>query len=119
MESGFATWVAEQLPPAAGVLDVGTGTGRDARYFARTGRPVLALDYSSAAIERGRAAADREGWAADFRVVNLADLHQVAAVADRLDPEVTWHLYARFLVHAIDDSARANLWTLAALVARH
>ncbi|SDO33408.1 class I SAM-dependent methyltransferase [Geodermatophilus sp. DSM 45219] len=118
VESGFATWVAEQLPPAAGVLDVGTGTGRDARYFARTGRPVLALDYSSAAIERGRAAADREGWAADFRVVNLADLHQVAEVAGQMDPAVDWHLYARFLVHAIDDLARANLWTLAAAVAR-
>ncbi|MGY1663988.1 methyltransferase domain-containing protein [Geodermatophilus sp. SYSU D00705] len=117
-ESDFATWVAGQLPAGAGVLDVGTGTARDARFFARRGRPVLAVDYSAAAIERATALAQREGWDADFRVVNLADLHQVGTLVGELSPDVGWHLYARFLVHAIDDEARANLWALAGAVAR-
>ncbi|RBY77778.1 class I SAM-dependent methyltransferase [Geodermatophilus sp. TF02-6] len=117
-ESAFAGWVAERLPAGAGVLDVGTGTARDARFFARAGRPVHAVDYSAAAVERGRARARTEGWAADFDVVNLADLHQVGELVARLDPSVGWHLYARFLLHAIDDQARGNLWTLAAAVAR-
>ena len=117
-ESTFASWVAERLPETAAVLDIGTGTARDARFFASGGRRVRAVDYSAAAIERGRALAEREGWAADFEVVNLADLHQVGELAARLEPGVDWHLYARFLLHAIDDETRANLWTLAAAVAR-
>lgn len=117
-ESTFATWVAERLPDTAGVIDIGTGTARDARFFATGGRPVRAIDYSPAAVERGRALARREGWAADFEVVNLADLHQVGALAAGLEPGVDWHLYARFLLHAIDDETRANLWTLAAAVVR-
>jgi SAM-dependent methyltransferase len=117
-ESTFATWVAERLPETAGILDIGTGTARDARFFASGGRRVRAVDYSAAAIERGRALAEHEGWAADFEVVNLADLHQVGELAARLEPAVDWHLYARFLLHAIDDETRANLWTLAAAVAR-
>ncbi|SET78221.1 class I SAM-dependent methyltransferase [Geodermatophilus poikilotrophus] len=117
-ESGFASWVTQRLPETAGIVDVGTGTARDARFFARSGRRVLAVDYSSAAIDRGRDLARREGWAADFEVVNLADLHQVAELAAGLDPHVDWHLYARFLIHAIDDQARSNLWTLAGAVAR-
>ncbi|SFO94566.1 LicD family protein [Geodermatophilus dictyosporus] len=118
VESDFARWVAERLPAGAAVLDVGTGTARDARFFARSGRTVHAVDYSAAAVERGRALARQEGWAAGFEVVNLADLSQVGSLAADLDPALDWHLYARFLVHAIDDQARANLWRLAAAVAR-
>ncbi len=117
-ESDFARWVADRLPEEAAVLDVGSGTARDARFFARIGRRVTALDYSTTAIDRGRDLAQREGWAADFRVVNLGDLHQLGEVAADLDSGIGWHLYARFFVHAIDDEARANLWTLAAAVAR-
>lgn len=118
VETAFARWVSGRLPEGAGVLDVGTGTARDAGFFARAGRPVTAVDYSTAALERGRARAQSEGWTADFRVVNLGDLHQVGGLVGDLDPGVDWHLYARFLLHAIDDEARANLWTLAAAVAR-
>ncbi|MGY1700669.1 methyltransferase domain-containing protein [Geodermatophilus sp. SYSU D00766] len=117
-ESDFARWVDERLPAGAAVLDVGTGTARDARFFARSGRTVHAVDYSAAAVERGRALAAAEGWDAGFEVVNLADLHQVGGLAAGLDPSAGWHLYARFLVHAIDDEARANLWFLASAVAR-
>ncbi len=117
-ESDFARWVDRRLPAGAAVLDVGTGTARDARFFARSGRTVHAVDYSAAAVARGRALAGSEGWAAGFEVVNLADLHQVGSLAAGLDPSAGWHLYARFLVHAIDDGARANLWLLAAAVAR-
>jgi SAM-dependent methyltransferase len=117
-ESDFARWVHERLPAGAAVLDVGTGTARDARFFARSGRTVHAVDYSTAAVQRSRALAAGEGWQAGFEVVNLADLHQVGRLAGGLDPAARWHLYARFLVHAIDDQARANLWFLAAAVAR-
>nr|WP_275585577.1 methyltransferase domain-containing protein [Blastococcus saxobsidens] len=117
-ESTFAGWVAERLPEGAGVLDIGTGTARDARFFAREGRRVLGIDYSSAAIERARGLAAQEGWSADFRVVNLGDLTSVGDLVADLDGTVDWHLYARFLLHAIDDTARANLWTLAGAVAR-
>ncbi|RBY91740.1 class I SAM-dependent methyltransferase [Blastococcus sp. TBT05-19] len=117
-ESTFAGWVAERLPDGAGVLDVGTGTARDARFFARSGRRVLGLDYSSAAIERAQGLAGAEEWSADFRVLNLGDLTAIGNLVADLDWSAGWHLYARFLLHAIDDTARSNLWTLAGAVAR-
>jgi hypothetical protein len=68
-------------------------------------------------VEWARAAAEDEGWTASFHQLNLADLHAVGEFLSGLDWSAGWHLYARFLLHAIDDGARANLWSLAAVVA--
>ena len=78
---------------------------------------MAAVDYCPAALERAAEAAETEGWTASFHEVNLADLHAVGEFAADLDWSLGWHLYARFLLHAIDDQARANLWTLAGVVA--
>ncbi len=98
-ESSFARWVDDRLPVGTPVLDVGTGTARDARFFARQGRPVRGLDYSEAAVRSAGARSAEEGWGADFTVVNLSDLHAVGRFVRDLDTSLGWHLYARFFVH--------------------
>ena len=117
-ESPFARWVAERLEGRPPILDIGTGTARDTRFLARQGHQVAAVDYSSAALRRAADLADREGWEASFHQVNLGDLHAVGDLVADLDWSLGWVMYARFLVHAIDDPARQNLWDLASVVTR-
>ena len=118
-ESPFVRWVAERLDGQPPVLDIGTGTARDTRFLARQGHRVAAVDYSSAALRRAEELADHEDWEASFHQVDLGDPQAVGDLIADLDWSLGWVMYARFLVHAIDDSARQNLWDLAAVVARH
>jgi SAM-dependent methyltransferase len=53
----FAVEVAGLLQPASRVLELGCGTGEDARYLASRGHYVLAVDHSQAAIARAKSAA--------------------------------------------------------------
>jgi hypothetical protein len=117
VESTFVRWVSDRLTGEPPILDIGAGTARDSRFLARKGHRVAVVDYSYAAVERARAAAEDEGWTASFHRLNLADLHAVGEFLSGLDWSAGWHLYARFLLHAIDDAARANLWSLATVVA--
>lgn len=116
-ESSFVRWVAERLDGQPPVLDIGTGTARDARFLARRGHRVAAVDYSSAALRRAERLSEHEGWEASFHQVDLGDLRDVGGLIADLDWSLGWVMYARFLVHAIDDPARQNLWDLAAVVA--
>jgi hypothetical protein len=111
-ESAFARWVDERLPESAGVIDVGMGTARDTRFFARKSRAVAGLDAATAAVRRASELSEREKWDARFDVVDLDDSDSVGKFVANFDWTIGWHLYARFLLHAIDDEARANLWTL-------
>lgn len=54
-------FVAEELAgrPAGRALDLGTGEGRNAVWLARQGWRVLAVDFSSVALDKGRAFAAR------------------------------------------------------------
>ena len=80
----FLEWLAEDLvPPAATVLDVGTGTGVLAIAAARTAAGVTAVDRNPAAIECARINARRNGVEdrVDFR---LGDLFEPVA-GERFD----------------------------------
>ena len=46
---------ADLAPPASPVLDLAAGGGRHARYFARRGHPVLAVDRDVSRLEGGLA----------------------------------------------------------------
>lgn len=65
------------LQPGGHVLDVGCGTGDDARVMAtrvgRTGR-VVGVDNSEAMIAEARRRAEAESLAIDYRVVNAMQL---------------------------------------------
>ena len=112
--SAFARWVSEEERGTTAVVDIGSGNGRDSLWFAREGHPVLGLDYSPAAIERASEAANGDGLDARFEVMDLYDLRQVLAMGARLAHEHQPHvIYGRFLVHALEDAGRLNLWRFA------
>jgi SAM-dependent methyltransferase len=98
-------------------VDIGSGTGRDSLWFAREGHPVLGLDQAEPAIERATSAAAADGLEnTRFEVLDLYQPDQVEAMGARLAGEDDEHvLYGRFLVHAIDEAGRHNLWRLAEL----
>lgn len=117
--SAFARWVGEREADGSWVVDIGSGTGRDALWFARSGHRVLGLDYARAAVERAEGAAQAEGLTASFEFLDLYDLRQVLAMGARIAHEDGPHvLYGRFLLHAIEDVGRHHLWRLADMALR-
>jgi SAM-dependent methyltransferase len=117
--SPFAEWVHEHESADAQIVDIGSGTGRDSLWFARQGRDVLGLDYIPAATERAGKTAVADGLPARFQTFNLYDTRQVLAMGGELshrDEPPT--LYARFLVHAVEDAGRHALWRIASMCLR-
>ena len=109
--SSFARWVAERQPRPASLIDVGSGTGRDSIWLAAQGITVLGCDYSAAGVEYARERALERGVSATYRRLNLYDLRQMLVAGALLDREQHADaVYARFLVHALEDEGRQNLW---------
>lgn len=118
--SGFAAWTLPQLPVGAVLLDVGCGNGRDTLWFARHGVSVVGFDFAPDAIRLCRARVKQERVVASFRPLNLYDFRDTltrgSVIAHTLPkPRV---LYARFMLHALEDGGRRNLWRLADMVLR-
>lgn len=113
--SPFARWVGEQWSPPGPLVDIGTGTGRDALWFARRGWTVVAYDYARAAVELvNQHAAEMEG-SVRADVLDVYDPVGVRRIGRHIAGEVAPSvMYARFFVHAIEDEGRRNLWRLAA-----
>ncbi|OLF17320.1 class I SAM-dependent methyltransferase [Actinophytocola xanthii] len=117
--SPFAEWVHLRESADVSIVDIGSGTGRDSLWFARQGHEVLGLDYIPAATDRAGKVAAAEGIPARFKTLNLYDLRQVLGMggelAHRSEPPV---LYGRFLIHALEDVGRHNLWRIAGMCLR-
>lgn len=68
-------WVEQEvgdLPPGT-ALDLACGEGRNALWLASRGWQVDAVDFSAVAIDKGRAAAERDGLAISWRVADALD----------------------------------------------
>ncbi len=64
--------IARSLPRAPRtVVDLGSGEGRDAIYFARCGYRVLGVDISSVGVQKAQRWADRVGVSARFQVGDM------------------------------------------------
>lgn len=115
----FAQWVQQRLSGPGQVLDVGTGTGRDAAWFAANGHRVTALDFSWPGLLRAQALCARRGVTVGRRLLNLEDLRLVlvtgAAVAQRPGAH---QVYARGLLDAIAPRGRDNFWRFASMAQR-
>jgi len=112
--SPFARWVAEQEPVRGRIVDIGSGTGRDSLWLASQGFQTLGCDYSAAGVHVSSDIAKERGLDANFQVLNLYDLRQILTSGARFAHEQPFDiLYARFLIHAVEDEGRLNLWTLA------
>jgi len=77
--SPLASYVAEQEPDLAHLVDVGTGRGVDALWFARRGVPTLGLDYAWGASNAVRRAAAEEGTPLELGWMSLHELRSVMA----------------------------------------
>jgi ubiquinone/menaquinone biosynthesis C-methylase UbiE len=69
--SPFARQVESILRPSSIIVDLGTGVGRDALYFAENGHEVIAADFSKVVIEQDRQALDRPDL--QFMVSDISD----------------------------------------------
>jgi SAM-dependent methyltransferase len=116
--SDFARWVADQVAEGDAVLDVGSGNGRDAVFFARRGMRVWAVDFSRGAIRLGARRANRRELEIRSEQLILGELRHTLGFGARLarDPH---HIYARELLGSLDAAARAQLWQLCAMGLRH
>ncbi|ROR92193.1 methyltransferase domain-containing protein [Nocardioides aurantiacus] len=118
--SDFARWAAERVPAGAVVVDVGSGTGRDAAFFRRRGHRVTALDYAGAALTHSRRRIARAGAAApDVRVLSLNDARTALVAGAELAREESppW-LCARGLLGCLDLEARTHLWRVCSMALR-
>jgi SAM-dependent methyltransferase len=117
--SAFARWVAEREPDRGGLVDIGSGTGRDSLWLSRRGFKVLGCDYAPAGVQFARNRAIESGVPADFIRFNLYDLRDIlsfgAIMARDRKPDI---VYARFVVHAIEDGGRRNLWNVSRSILR-
>jgi hypothetical protein len=121
--SEFARWVASQIGepgPRGGqrILDIGTGTGRDAFWLNEIGHHVRAVDYSRLSIKlvRERVRAEQRQHLLPVQLIlneTRHVLHSVALLSGR-----PHHLYARGLIGSLDEAARRNLLLLAGKVTR-
>lgn len=114
--SDFARWVRPQLGDLP-VADLGTGTGRDAIWFARSGHRAAALDFSRGSLGVIRRRARRTGVTFDIDQLILGELRSTLLHGTRLarDPH---HLYARHLVGCLDAAALDQLILLARMALR-
>ncbi len=117
--SPFATWVQERYPSERPIVDLGTGNGRDAASFARLGRDVYALDYSAGVLGRAARRPAFRKLPVTFAATNLNDTREVLALGTKLArAEEASDLYGRFLLHALDEPGRDNLYRLASMSLR-
>lgn len=116
----FAHWVAAEHPSTRPLVDLGTGTARDALWFAgEHGRQVLGIDYSVGAVNRATRRSRSKKLPASFELLNLYDTRGVLALGARLSRvAVPVDLYARFTLHALDPVGRANVLRLASMSLR-
>ncbi len=116
----FARWVAAAFPSHRPLIDIGTGTGRDAFWFAREhGRDVTALDYSIASVKRGFELAEAQQLPVSFQLLNMYDTRAVLTRGALLSRAQTApDLYARFTWHALDGPGQANLIRFASMALR-
>ncbi len=109
----------EREEPGTWVLDLGCGRGRDARWLAKQGRPVIGLDYSGVAMQFVKAAAIERGWPLELRTMNLLELRHVlswGALLGRRPGSRT--VLARHIVDSTSPSGVDNFWRLVSMVLR-
>ena len=70
-----ATWdlLSSKLRPRSSILDLGSGSGRDLRYFSTRGFNVVGLDYSLALLHLARSVSRCSVVLADMRAIPFRD----------------------------------------------
>ena len=115
----FARHVTTRIEPGARIVELGSGTARDAIWLSQQGYDVTASDYSGAARKLAVRAAKRAGVPLAWQFHNLESTYGTLVGAARLAHEPgPKHVYARLLVDALDPEARTSLWRFCSMVGR-
>ncbi|HEX7740573.1 MAG TPA: LicD family protein [Marmoricola sp.] len=119
VESDFAHWVAGRIDAEDLVVDIGSGSGRDALWLRDQGFEVLATDFSAAARRLAAATAQAEGRRLSVRPLNLNSPYSVLLRGARLAqrPGVK-HMYVHDVVGVLAPSVRPYLWRLCSMTGR-
>ncbi len=110
LPSQFAAFCLNEFPDKYTIIDCGCGDGRDALFFAKYGRSVVGVDRSIEAVQLCKRKADAEGLNdATFMAVDFGDKNSIEQLNSNLHIKTERALiYARFFIHAIDETAEAN-----------
>ena len=115
----FAPWVAGRIEPGAEIVELGSGTGRDAVWFKEQGFSITASDYAGGARDLIRRRMRRKGLRFPVKGYNLeapySFLTQGAKLAHRRGVK---HVYGRLLIDALAPTGRDGLWRFASMVGR-
>lgn len=69
----FAEQIISYLPQSGSLLELASGQGQDARYFARLGRQVTATDLVDTGLQEAQQKAEKEKLKITFQTVDLAE----------------------------------------------
>ena len=115
----FAEWVASRIDPGARIVDLGSGTGRDAVWLAEQGYRVIATDYCGAARKLTASRAREAGVKVSVRGLNLeAPYSYLSKGAKLAHQQVERHVYARGMIDALAPGGRDGLWRYSSMVCR-
>lgn len=115
LPSQFATFVAGEIGESARIVELGSGSGRDALFFATYGHHVIGVDQSVEAVALCSGLAQERGLDASFVAspIDASDLAEQIGTSERRTV-----VYARFFLHAVTDVEELALLRLAAAVTR-
>jgi SAM-dependent methyltransferase len=115
----FARWVRKRIEPATRIVELGCGSGRDTLWFASKGYDVHAFDFASSAVATVCGAAEAYGAELAVEELDLSRPDDVdGAAVSVLAGGAPRVVYARFLLHSLDEDGQAGLFQLAATVLR-
>ena len=117
MPSQFASFVLSEFNSKRTFVDIGCGDGRDSLFFAQHGKDVFGFDGSEAAMDLCRRSAQKLGLEnAKFNALDMNDTESQKALIERQDLSDAV-VYARFFLHAIDETAQNHFLALASALA--
>ena len=116
LPSQFCVSVLSDTDPANGIVELGSGNGRDAHYFASQGRITTAMDISEQAV------ISCETYAAEAKIrhssflrgdiTNSIDLSALVRTARAALANRAVTFYSRFVMHALNDEQEQRLLRL-------
>ncbi len=117
--STFARWAAERIEPRSRIVELGSGTGRDAIWFTQQGHQTAGSDYCGAARTAAKQITQAAGVKVRYRAINPESLYSALTNAARFAHQpFPRHIYARGLIDAMPPSGRIGLWRFCAIVGR-
>lgn len=106
--SQFAAFAINEFGNVDGVIEFGCGNGRDSRFFVVNGFRLLGLDASEQAIKLCRSRNQND--LARYMSCKASTAHQ--EIKDFLRDKHAVAVYARFFLHAIDESEQHEFLSL-------